>query len=55
MSRQKNTRPVRIDTELDDALREFAVRNKITIRQASKELAKLFKRHKGESLRVIKF
>jgi len=54
---KRNGEPVRIDFELSELLREIADKNEISLREASKNLAKLFKNKlKGTTIpREIKF
>ena len=55
---KRNTKPVRIDPELDTLLKEIQEKNDMSIRQASREVAKIVKKmraDKEEVRREIKF
>jgi len=55
---KKNSRPARIDSELDDVLREMKEKNEISFVQASKEVARIIKKMKADKEKVrreIKF
>lgn len=40
---KKNTKPIRIDSDLADIISEIKVKNDLSTRQASKEVAKILK------------
>ncbi len=55
---KRNSKPVRIDPELDILLQEIQEKNDMSIRQASKEVANIVKRMKANKeivRREIKF
>jgi len=55
---KRNSRPARIDSELDEVLREIGTKNEISFVQASKEVARIIKKMKADKEKVrreIKF
>ena len=55
---KRNSKPVRIDLELDNVLREMKEKNDMSFVQASREVAKIIKKMKADKEKVrreIKF
>ena len=50
---KRNSIPTRIDTDLNEEIRKFAIENDLSMRRASKEIAKIVKSTKLK--RDIKF
>lgn len=47
MVKEKNSKPVRLDSEFVNELKQFANKNELSMSKASKELMKFFKQNKG--------
>lgn len=50
----KNTKPVRLDMEFADYLKEFSAKNKISIPKASSEVFKEFKNSLSKDKKILR-